>query len=243
MRTVLGRRSVLASVGRSLCWSNGVVNGIVASVGQSHERYQRRDVGNSVDLLSSGRGLIGIGELVCWQRWSNGVTNGVGTSIGRRCGRERRRDAGDSMGRLASGRGSIGVGVLVGLTEFTERCRGRRRDLGWLEPRTQNDVRTSATAWDDCRWDVGISALGHQLGWGVCGLISAGASVGLGSLGRARRRAVRLVLSAIAWVERRQEIGLDISRRQRHGSIGSGLWWSDTAWVSRSEYQRTASVD
>ena len=40
---------------------------------------------------------------------------------------------------------------------------------------------------------------------------------------------------AILWVERRQDVGVDIGWRQHRGSIGLGLWWLETSWVSRSE--------
>ena len=48
---------------------------------------------------------------------------------------------------------------------------------------------------------------------------------------------------AIAWVGRRQDVGMAIGLGQRCGSIGSRIWWSETAWVSGLESLRTASVD
>ena len=60
-RTSLGRRLGLASDGWKLGWSNGVANGVGILVGQCHGREGRWDAGNSVGLLVSGRGLIGVG--------------------------------------------------------------------------------------------------------------------------------------------------------------------------------------
>ena len=76
---------------------------------------------------------------------------------------------------------------------------------------------------------VGRSASGRWLGWGV--LVEHGVDPSIG------------FCLEIAWVERRRDVDLDIGWSQRRGYIGSGLWCSDTAWVSWSEYRQTASVE
>ena len=70
----------------------------------------------------------------------------------------------------------------------------------------------SATVWGDRRQGMGRSA---------SGLIGVGVSVGLGSIGLARRRDVGPILLAIVWVERRWDVGLDIG--WRHGLSGQGF--------------------
>ena len=149
-QTASGRRSVLASVGQILGWSNGVANGVRASVSQSRGREQHWDVGDSVGLLALGCGSIGVGVLACWQRWSNVVPNNIGTLVGRRCGRRHRWEPATSwvdklwdLGRSASGR-------RLGL-----------RSVGAMEA---NGVGMPATAWFNRRRDVGWSALGRRSG-------------------------------------------------------------------------------
>ena len=74
------------------------------------------------------------------------------------------------------------------------------------------------------------------------GSIGVGTSVGLGSLGRARCRAVGRFFLATVWVERCWDIGLAIAWRKHRGSVGLGLLWLEKAWVSRSEPRQMAST-
>ena len=90
--------------------------------------------------------------------------------------------------------------------------------------------------WVDCRRGVrraGASvnqlALGRRSGWGV--LVEHGVKLLVG------------FCLAIAWVEQRRDVNLDIVWRQCCGSMGSGIWWSETAWFSWLECCRTASKD
>ena len=87
----------------------------------------------------------------------------------------------------------------------------------------------SATALVDRRRDVGRSASGRRSGWGVLVEHGVGPLVGF--------------CLVVAWVEQSPDVGLAIGWRKRRGYIRLGLRWSETAWVSWSEYRRTASVE
>ena len=76
---------------------------------------------------------------------------------------------------------------------------------------------------------VGRLVSGRRSGWGVFVKYGVELSVGF--------------WLAIAWVGRHWDVGIAIGWGQRCGSIWSGFWWSETAWVSWSESQRMVSVD
>ena len=76
---------------------------------------------------------------------------------------------------------------------------------------------------------MGRLALGRRSGWGV--FVEHGIELLVG------------FWLAKAWVAWSRDVGQDIGWRQRRESIRSGLWWLETAWVSRSESRKTASVD
>ena len=72
------------------------------------------------------------------------------------------------------------------------------------------------------------------------GLISVGTLVRMGSLGRAQRWAVGRYLFG-------DSVGQTASGRRYGDCLETASWvgtlWPETAWVYRSEPQRTASVD
>ena len=205
---------------------------------------------------SLGRGCVrrmcefigrGLGRLETWERTASGSwsVTPVSNLVGRRLGRKRRQDVGWFWPRLVGNSEANGVG-----TSVVRSCGCKRHwdigrfllDTALVETSSQtaswpwsvgdaeaNGVRMSVTAWVDRRRGVGWSALGRRSGWRALVKHCTGTSIGF--------------CLAIAWIERRRDVGLAIGWRQRCGSIGSGIWWSETAWVSWLEPRQTASVE
>ena len=93
------------------------------------------------------------------------------------------------------------------MTAFSKRRRKWCQDLGWSEPWTRTAL--------ECRRLRGTVVVRTWVNR------RRGVVRGLGSLDQAQRQAVGRVLLAIAWVERRQDVGLDVG--WRHGISGQGF--------------------
>ena len=165
------RRRDLGWLHRSGTQSVGVsdVNGVGTSVGFGLGWSATWKQTSSAPRLVGASDANGIGALVGFcrrHRWSNGIVNGVRNSIGRSRGHERSRDVVNCVGQLTLGCGPNSVANGVGTSVGWSCGRGRRRDVG-------NSVGRLTSG----RGSIGIRA-----------------SVGMGSLGRAQRRAVGRVL-------------------------------------------------